>query len=238
MVDSESTSFSDEKSSGKNSFIRVTNINIMLNTNILGMKPTPLTFDMLYHQDLEKGRYPTAQYSLPYFTDSVKYPMDYLSSKTYSERVDLFFNKKRFNTMCRQLGADYIDYEDEVADASVNSNNVDNLKSQKIIKSETLGVENNNKPVTNNTNNNVGKIANNIPNISYSKPAEVVRDRPKTRSMTRFKKTAPAIRNQQIFTGNNIITKRSSRGLSASYWSKIIGTRSKKEFKKNQAIQL
>jgi len=113
MVDSYSESFSDEKSSGKNSFIRVTNINIMLNTNISGMKPTPLTFDMLYHADLEKGRYPTAQYSLPYFTDSVKYPMDYLSSKTYSERVDLFFNKKRFNTMCRQLGTDYINYEDE-----------------------------------------------------------------------------------------------------------------------------
>lgn len=42
----------------------------------------------------------------------------------------------------------------------------------------------------------------------------------------------------EIFTDNNIITKRSSRGLSASYWSKIIGTRAKKEFKKNQAIQL
>jgi N,N'-diacetyllegionaminate synthase len=42
----------------------------------------------------------------------------------------------------------------------------------------------------------------------------------------------------EIFNDNNIITKRSSRGLSATCWSKIIGKRSKKEFKKNQAIQL
>ena len=98
------------ESEGKNMYLRVTNIKIMLNTNILGMKPTPLTFDMLYHHDLEKGRYPTAQYSLPFFTDSVRYPMDFLTSKTYSERVDFFFNKKRFNTMCRTFGTNYIDY--------------------------------------------------------------------------------------------------------------------------------
>jgi len=96
-----------------NAFLRVTNIKIMLNTNILDMKPTPLTFDMLYHHDLEKGRYPTAQYSLPFFTDSVRYPLDYLTSKTYSERVDFFFNKKRFNTMCRTFGTNYIDYGEE-----------------------------------------------------------------------------------------------------------------------------
>ena len=101
------------QSPDKNVFLRVTNIKIMLNTNILGMKPTPLTFDMLHHHDLEKGRYPTAQYSLPYFTDSVKYPMDYLTSKTYSERVDFFFNKKRFNTMCRTFGTNYIDYGED-----------------------------------------------------------------------------------------------------------------------------
>lgn len=102
-----------DQSPDKNVFLRVTNIKIMLNTNILGMKPTPLTFDMLHHHDLEKGRYPTAQYSLPYFTDSVKYPMDYLTSKTYSERVDFFFNKKRFNTMCRTFGTNYIDYGED-----------------------------------------------------------------------------------------------------------------------------
>jgi hypothetical protein len=101
-----------DQSQGTNMFLRVINIKIMLNTNILGMTPTPLTFDMLHHHDLEKGRYPTAQYSLPYFTDSVKYPMDYLTSKTYSERVDFFFNKKRFNTMCRTFGTNYIDYTD------------------------------------------------------------------------------------------------------------------------------
>jgi hypothetical protein len=101
-----------DQSQGTNMFLRVINIKIMLNTNILGMTPTPLTFDMLHHHDLEKGRYPTAQYSLPYFTDSVKYPMDYLTSKTYSERVDFFFNKKRFNTMCRNFGTNYIDYGD------------------------------------------------------------------------------------------------------------------------------
>lgn len=101
-----------DQSQGTNMFLRVINIKIMLNTNILGMTPTPLTFDMLHHHDLEKGRYPTAQYSLPYFTDSVKYPMDYLTSKTYSERVDFFFNKKRFNTMCRTFGTNYIDYGD------------------------------------------------------------------------------------------------------------------------------
>lgn len=131
MFDENYANVSVEKSLGRHMVIRVTNINIMLNTNILGMKPTPLTFDMLYHPDLEKGRYPTVQYSLPYFTDSVKYPMDYLTSKTYSERVDLFFNKKRFNSMCRTIGTNYIDYIDE-SDADTeesvedDSNNVPN----------------------------------------------------------------------------------------------------------------
>lgn len=88
--------------------IRITNIQIMLNTNIPGMTPTPLQFNMLYHPDLEKGRYSAKQYNLPFFTDSVKYPMDVLAAKTYSDRVDFFFNKTRFNKICRKSGTDYI----------------------------------------------------------------------------------------------------------------------------------
>lgn len=88
--------------------IRITNIQIMLNTNIPGMTPTPLQFNMLYHPDLEKGRYSAKQYNLPFFTDSVKYPMDILAAKTYSDRVDFFFNKTRFNKICRKSGTDYI----------------------------------------------------------------------------------------------------------------------------------
>jgi hypothetical protein len=100
-----------EKPPNKNVNLRVTNIRVMLNTNILGMQAVPLHFNMLYHHDLEKGRYPTQQYAYPYYTDSVKYPMDILINKTYSERVDFFFNKKRFNTLCRNSGTDYIDYD-------------------------------------------------------------------------------------------------------------------------------
>ena len=141
-----------DQSQGKSMFLRVTNIKIMLNTNILGMNPTPLTFDMLHHHDLEKGRYPTAQYSLPYFTDSVKYPMDYLTSKTYSERVDFFFNKKRFNTMCRTFGTNYIDYgedDDEDDEEDITENGDDEEEEEKgVAKPGNSSTDGDSKPDT------------------------------------------------------------------------------------------
>jgi len=39
-----------------------------------------------------------------------------------------------------------------------------------------------------------------------------------------------------VFTSRNLITKRSSEGLSASYWSKILGKKSNKKYKINQGI--
>jgi hypothetical protein len=97
--------------------IRITNIHVFLNTNISGFPNTPLHFNMLYHPDLEKGRYSAKEYSLPFFTDSVKYPLDSLAAKTYSERVDFFFNKNRFNKICRKSGTDYVKIDQPMDDA-------------------------------------------------------------------------------------------------------------------------
>ena len=82
--------------------IRVSKIKVMLNTNIPGMKTTMLSFPMLTHPDLDKGRYKTTAYTLPYFTNNVKYPFDVLSKKPYADRVDFFFNKQRFNKILRK----------------------------------------------------------------------------------------------------------------------------------------
>ena len=90
--------------------IRVSKLKIILNTNIAGGSEIPFQFDMLTHPDLEKGRYDTSKYSLPYFTDVVKYPMDQLTKKVYAERVDFFFNKTRFIKVLRKTKLEIVDY--------------------------------------------------------------------------------------------------------------------------------
>lgn len=103
----------------RNFNLRVTPIKVMLNTNIPNMKPFPLQFSTLYHHDLEKGRFSANQYTYPYFTNSVQYPMSILASKTYSDRIDFFFNKNRFTKICRKSGTDYIDYNDVETDKPI-----------------------------------------------------------------------------------------------------------------------
>jgi hypothetical protein len=93
--------------------IRIAPIKVMLNTNIPGSEKRPLEFSMLYHPDLEKGRYSAKTYTLPFFTDTCKYPMDVLAKKEYSDRVDFFFNRTRFNKILRKTLVDYIDYDAE-----------------------------------------------------------------------------------------------------------------------------
>lgn len=101
--------------------LRVSKIRVMLNTNIPGMKAAPLTYAMLSHPDLEQGKYSGKNYTMPYFTDSVKYPFSVLASKTYADRVDFFFNKTRFNKILRKNIIDYIEEVETEADY-VNSN--------------------------------------------------------------------------------------------------------------------
>ena len=104
--------------------LRVSKIRVMLNTNIPGMKAAPLTYAMLSHPDLERGKYSGKNYTMPYFTDSVKYPFSVLASKTYADRVDFFFNKTRFNKILRKNIIDYIEEVETEADY-VNSNSED-----------------------------------------------------------------------------------------------------------------
>jgi len=96
--------------------LSVVKIKVMLNTNIPGMEATPLTYNMLYHHDLEKGKFSGKNYTMPYYTHSVKYPKDVLAEKTYANRVDFFFNKTRFNKILRKNVIDYIDENDEEVD--------------------------------------------------------------------------------------------------------------------------
>jgi hypothetical protein len=90
----------------------------MLKTNIPEMNDVPLQFSMLYHPDLEKKRYSAVKYTYPFFTDSVKYPMDMLAYENYSERVDFFFNPNRFNSVCRNYGPDYVDLTSSTIDSA------------------------------------------------------------------------------------------------------------------------
>jgi hypothetical protein len=97
--------------------IRVFKLKIMLNLNIPGMtNPTPFQFNMLSHPDLEKGKFSASKYTLPYFTDTVKYPMEMLTPKMYSDRVDFFFNKTRFNKILRKTMVDYVEEEQNEED--------------------------------------------------------------------------------------------------------------------------
>ena len=108
----------DQSLTSQQQNIRVFKLKIMLNTNIPGMaNPTPFQFSMLSHPDLEKGRFSATKYTLPYFTDTVKYPMDMLTPKLYSDRVDFFFNKTRFNKILRKTMVNYVeDSPDDVDD--------------------------------------------------------------------------------------------------------------------------
>jgi hypothetical protein len=107
----------------------------MLNTNIPGMaNPTPFQFSMLSHPDLEKGRFSATKYTLPYFTDTVKYPMDMLTPKLYSDRVDFFFNKTRFNKILRKTMVNYVEDSPDVDD--IDDNNDESVKGQKQLEEE------------------------------------------------------------------------------------------------------
>ncbi len=101
----------------RNINIRIAPIKVMLNTNIPGSEKRTLDFSMLYHPDLEKGRYSAKTYTLPFFTDTCKYPIDVLAKKEYSDRVDFFFNRTRFNKILRKTLVDYIDYDVEKDDS-------------------------------------------------------------------------------------------------------------------------
>jgi len=110
--------------------LRVFKLKIMLNTNIPGMaNPTPFQFSMLSHPDLEKGRFSATKYTLPYFTDTVKYPMDMLTPKLYSDRVDFFFNKTRFNKILRKTMVNYVEDSPDVDE--IDENNDESVKAQK-----------------------------------------------------------------------------------------------------------
>lgn len=110
------------KTQERNYNLRVAPIKVMLNTNIPNTKPFPLNFSALYHHDLEKNRFSANQYSYPFFTNSVQYPMSVLATKTYSDRVDFFFNKNRFTKICRKSGTNYIDYGDVETEKPITTN--------------------------------------------------------------------------------------------------------------------
>ncbi|NBR70466.1 MAG: hypothetical protein EBT69_09890, partial [Verrucomicrobia bacterium] len=48
--------------------------------------------------------------------------MSVLATKTYSDRVDFFFNKNRFTKICRKSGTNYIDYGDVETEKPITTN--------------------------------------------------------------------------------------------------------------------
>jgi hypothetical protein len=112
--------------------LRIFPMKLMLNTNLPNISdPIHFQFDMLYHPNLEKGRFSATKYTVPYFTDTVKYPMDILSQKLFSDRVHFFFNKTRFNKVLRKTMIDYVDMDSFDESALKDDDTTNNSEKQK-----------------------------------------------------------------------------------------------------------
>jgi len=70
--------------------IDIRQIKIMLDTNIPGKNPIPLTKSLLYNPELKNI---SGFNEYPYFTMDVLFPFAYLNSLSYEKRVSFFFNK-------------------------------------------------------------------------------------------------------------------------------------------------
>jgi hypothetical protein len=79
--------------------INIRAIKIMIDTNIPGKKPIPLTKSVLYNPVL-KTRESFEEY--PYFTTDVKFPEAYLNSISYEKRLEFFFNKSVMDKQLRK----------------------------------------------------------------------------------------------------------------------------------------
>jgi len=84
--------------------INIRAIKIMIDTNIPGKKPFPLTKSVLYNPVLKNTKN-FEEY--PYFTMDVKFPESYLNTLSYEKRLEFFFNKpimeKLLRTMNKEL---------------------------------------------------------------------------------------------------------------------------------------
>lgn len=85
--------------------INIRAIKIMMDTNIPGKTPIPLTKSLLYNPTLTTiGNFQ----EYPYFTTDVKYPESYLNSLSYEKRLEFFFVKNTMDKILRKMNPDFI----------------------------------------------------------------------------------------------------------------------------------
>ena len=85
--------------------INIRAIKIMIDTNIPGKKPVPLTKSMLYNPEL-KNTNNFEEY--PLFTTDVVYPESYLNTLSYEKRLEFFFNKTVMDKILRTMNKEFI----------------------------------------------------------------------------------------------------------------------------------
>ena len=85
--------------------INIRAIKIMIDTNIPGKKPVPLTKSVLYNPEL-KNTNNFEEY--PLFTADVVYPESYLNTLSYEKRLEFFFNKPVMDKILRTMNKEFV----------------------------------------------------------------------------------------------------------------------------------
>jgi len=77
--------------------IDIRTIKVLLDTNIPGKEIVPLTKAVLYQPKLNTSGWN----DMPFFTMDAEYPESYLSSFTYDQQMEFFFNKQKMTELIR-----------------------------------------------------------------------------------------------------------------------------------------
>jgi hypothetical protein len=77
--------------------ITLRTIKLLLDTNIPGSQIVPLTKSVLYQAKMDTSKWN----DLPWFTMDAEFPEGYLSTLTYEQQMEFFFNRKRMGEILR-----------------------------------------------------------------------------------------------------------------------------------------
>lgn len=72
--------------------ITLRTIKLLLDTNIPGSQIVPLTKSVLYQAKMDTSKWN----DLPWFTMDAEFPEGYLSTLTYEQQMEFFFNRKEW----------------------------------------------------------------------------------------------------------------------------------------------
>lgn len=141
-------------------FLSINPIKIMVKFNSKNGQHVPFEYDMIIHP--KKDTVKNVDSKMPYFTNSVKYPYDYLFDKDYPYILEFFFSKKKFEKVLMKNISDYVD-ENEIYTKDVLSSV--NLTDDENIDDNTLDLM---ETVRNNSEHNIDVMLKLLFPIKYS----------------------------------------------------------------------